>query len=45
MDINELVVDEDGNLLPEYTYDEVHLLGKYYSLLSDCLLEHAVEWP
>lgn len=45
VDINELVVDEDGNLLPEYTYDEVHLLGKYYSLLSDCLLEHAVEWP
>lgn len=45
VDINELVVDKDGNLLPEYTYDEVHLLGKYYSLLSDCLLEHAVEWP
>lgn len=44
VDINELVVDKDGNLLPEYTYDEVHLLGKYYSLLSDCLLEHAVEW-
>lgn len=45
VDINELVVDKDGNLLPEYTYDEVHLLGKYYSLLSDCLLQHAVEWP
>lgn len=45
VDINEPVVDEFGDLNPEYTYDEVHLLGKYYGLLSDCLLEHAVEWP
>ena len=45
IDINDKLKDKDGNLLPEYTYDEVHLLGKYYSLLSDCLLEHAVEWP
>ena len=45
VDINEPVVDDEGNLNPDYTYDAVHLLGKYYGLLSDCLLEHAVEWP
>ena len=45
VDINESVVDDEGNLNPDYTYDAVHLLGKYYGLLSDCLLEHAVEWP
>ncbi|MCI5620910.1 MAG: GDSL-type esterase/lipase family protein [Lachnospiraceae bacterium] len=42
IDVNEVVTDETGNLNPEYTYDEVHLLGKYYSVWTDFLLEHAI---
>ncbi|MGN0342861.1 MAG: GDSL-type esterase/lipase family protein [Roseburia sp.] len=42
IDVNEVVMDETGNLNPEYTYDEVHLLGKYYSVWTDFLLDHAI---
>ena len=40
--VNEVVTDETGNLNPEYTYDEVHLLGKYYSVWTDFLLQHGI---
>lgn len=42
IDVNEVVTDETGNLNPEYTYDETHLLGKYYSIWTDFLLEHGI---
>lgn len=43
IDVNEVMMDETGNLNPEYTYDEVHLLGKYYFVWTDFLLQHGVE--
>ena len=42
LDVNEVVTDETGNLNPEYTYDEVHLLGKWYVLWTDYLKEHGI---
>ena len=42
IDVNEVVTDETGNLNPAYTYDEVHLLGKYYSIWTDFLLKHGI---
>lgn len=42
IDVNEVVTDETGNLNPEYTYDEVHLLGRYYSIWTDFLLAHGI---
>lgn len=42
IDVNEVVVDETGNLNPAYTFDDVHLLGKYYYIWTDFLLKHAI---
>lgn len=42
IDVNEVVTDETGNLNPAYTYDEIHLLGKYYSVWTDFLLKHGI---
>lgn len=42
LDVNEVVADENGNLNEEYTWDETHLLGKYYSLWTDFLLVHGI---
>ncbi len=42
IDVNEVVTDETGNLNPEYTYDEIHLLGKYYSIWTEFLKEHGI---
>lgn len=42
LDINELVTDETGNLNPDYTWDEVHLLGKYDSLWLDYFCSHGI---
>ena len=42
IDVNEVVTDETGNLNPEYTYDAVHLLGRYYSIWTDFLLAHGI---
>ena len=42
LDVNEVVTDETGNLNPEYTYDEIHLLGKWYCLWTDYLLDHGI---
>ena len=40
IDINEAVCDENGNLTDGYSFDQVHLYAKYYSLWCDYLLEH-----
>lgn len=42
LNINELFDDEDGNLRADYSSDNTHILGKYYPLWCDWLLEKAV---
>lgn len=42
IDVNEVVTDATGNLNPDYSYDDVHLLGKYYSVWADFLLKHGI---
>lgn len=42
LDVNEVVTDENGNLNADYTYDEIHLLGKWYVLWTDYLKEHGI---
>lgn len=42
LDINEVVTDETGNLNPDYTWDEVHLLGKYDMMWLDYFCSHAI---
>lgn len=42
IDVNELFDDETGGLNPEYTHDEVHVLGKYYQQWADWIRENGV---
>ncbi len=42
LDINEVTSDETGNLNPDYTWDEVHLLGKYNVLWTEYLSKHGI---
>ena len=42
LDINEVMADETGNLNPDYTWDEVHLLGKYNILWLEYFCKHGV---
>lgn len=42
LEINEVTSDETGNLNPEYTWDEIHLLGKYNVLWTDYLSKHGI---
>ncbi len=42
LDINEAVTDETGNLNPDYTWDEVHLLGKYDMMWLEYFCSHAI---
>ena len=42
IDVNEAVCDENGYLLEEYTYDQIHLLGKYNEVWKQFLMEHGV---
>lgn len=42
LDINESVTDETGNLNPDYTWDAVHLLGKYDILWMDYFCSHGI---
>lgn len=43
IDVNEAVCDEEGNLISEYTFDQIHLLGVYCDLWKQFLLAHGVE--
>lgn len=40
IDVNEVICDEEGNLVSEYTFDQIHLLGAYYDLWKQFLLAH-----
>ena len=42
LDINEVMADETGNLNPDYTWDEVHLLGKYNILWMEYFRKHGI---
>lgn len=42
LDVNSLFDNEEGCLSPDYTSDQVHVLGKYYADWVDWLLERAV---
>lgn len=42
IDVNEVFDDENGALNPDYTHDEVHVLGKYYQQWADWIFEKGV---
>lgn len=37
--------DENGNLLEEYTWDQVHLEAKYYPMWKQFIMEHGIVLP
>lgn len=43
IDVNEAVCDESGHLAEEYTYDQIHLLGRYNDLWKEYLLQHGIK--
>ncbi len=43
IDVNEVVCDENGCLSGEYTYDQIHLLGKYNDLWKQFLMQHGLQ--
>ena len=42
LEINDAVCDETGNLISDYTFDQIHLKAKYYQLWKDYLLAHGI---
>lgn len=34
--------DENGNLISDYTFDQIHLKAKYYQLWKDYLFAHGI---
>lgn len=42
LDVNPLICDETGGMIPEYTFDGVHLKAEYIEIWKDFLKEHAV---
>jgi hypothetical protein len=42
IDINESSLCEDGALIPEYTWDQVHIKAQYYPVWKEFLLEHGI---
>lgn len=42
IDINESSLCEDGALVPDYTWDQVHIKAQYYPVWKDFLLQHAI---
>lgn len=46
IDVNDSsLCDEDGNLLEEYTWDQVHLEAKYYPIWKQFIMEHGIVLP
>lgn len=45
LDVNPLVCDETGGMVPEYTFDGVHLKARYIDIWKDFLKSHAVSLP
>lgn len=42
IDVNEAVCDENGNLYADWTFDQIHLKGKYYQVWKEYLLQHGI---
>ena len=42
LDVNPLICDETGGMVPDYTFDGVHLKAKYIEIWKNFLEEHAV---
>lgn len=42
IDVNEAVCDENGDLIAEYTFDQIHLKAAYYEIWKQFLLEHGI---
>lgn len=45
LDVNPLFDDDNGNLADKFTVDDTHVLGKYYRIWSDWIMENAVVIP
>lgn len=45
LDVNPSICDETGGMIPEYTFDGVHLKAKYIDIWKDFLKTHAVSLP
>lgn len=42
LDVNPLICDETGGMIPDYTFDGVHLKAKYIDIWKDYLKSHAI---
>ena len=42
LQVNDVVCDENGNLISDYTFDQIHLKAKYYQLWKDYLFAHGI---
>ncbi len=42
IDINQSSLCEDGALVPEFTWDQIHIKAQYYTVWKDFLLEHGI---
>ena len=42
IDVNEIFDDDTGGLTPEYTHDQVHVLGKYYQEWADWIRKNGI---
>lgn len=42
IDINESNLCQNGSLIPDYTWDQVHIKAQYYEIWKDFLLNHAI---
>lgn len=42
IDINKSSLCKDGALIPEFTWDQIHIKAQYYTVWKDFLLEHGI---
>lgn len=42
IDINESTLCKDGVLIPDYTWDQIHIKAEYYPIWKDFLLTHGI---
>lgn len=42
IDINQSSLCENGALIPEFTWDQIHIKAQYYTVWKDFLLEHGI---
>ncbi|MCI9336066.1 MAG: hypothetical protein HFH93_00755 [Lachnospiraceae bacterium] len=44
LDVNPLICDESGGMIPEYTFDGVHLKALYIDIWKEFLKSHAIDF-